>query len=109
MNTKSTQNSSRIISFLISLLRIVLTVAVLLYVVRPFIPLVEELIPVALRTYGLAGEDIKIAGTGSMYPTFPKGAGSTDIARAKEIVAFSSMKRFPSGIILFGKHFLDMN
>ena len=105
MNTKSTQNSSRIISFLISLLRIVLTVAVLLYVVRPFIPLVEELIPVALRTYGLAGEDIKIA----VRIYVP------DISQRRRIDRYSQgqrnrcvfvMKRFPSGIILFGKHFL---
>lgn len=43
-----------------------------------------------------------IAGTGSMYPTFPKGEGRTDIIRAQEIVAFPKMRRFPTGINLLG-------
>ncbi|MBI5613478.1 signal peptidase I [Candidatus Gottesmanbacteria bacterium] len=105
MNIKNTKNPSGIVSLFLSLFRIVFTVALILFFVRPFVPLIEELIPVTLRRYGFEGEDIKIAGTGSMYPTFPKGTGASDIARAKEIVAFSSMKRYPSGIELFGKRY----
>jgi signal peptidase I len=51
---------------------------------------------------GLVEEKISIAGTGSMYPTFPKGSGSTDIIRAAETVAFPQMRKYPSGLNLFG-------
>src|SRR3989338_6390817 len=47
---------------------------------------------------GTIEEQINIAGTGSMYPTFPKGEGTTDIMRASEIVAWPSMRKFPAGI-----------
>ncbi len=43
-----------------------------------------------------------IAGTGSMYPTFPKGEGTTDIIRASEIVAWPKMRRVTGGVNLFG-------
>lgn len=51
---------------------------------------------------GLVHEEIYIAGTGSMYPTFPKGTGSSDIIRAGETVAWPKMRKFPSGIDIFG-------
>lgn len=55
---------------------------------------------------GIIKEEIYIAGTGSMYPTFPKGEGETDIVRAQETVAWPLMKPYPTGITLFGKRFL---
>lgn len=55
-----------------------------------------------LLNAGLIQEKILIAGTGSMYPTFPKGEGKTDVTRASEIVAWPKMRHFPSGITLFG-------
>lgn len=55
---------------------------------------------------GLIQEEIYIAGTGSMFPTFPKGAGSSDIVRARETVAWPRMRKFPSGITFLGKTFL---
>lgn len=55
-----------------------------------------------LFSTGILQEKIMIAGTGSMYPTFPKGEGKTDVIRASEIVAFAKMRRFPTGINLFG-------
>lgn len=58
-----------------------------------------------LQRVGLVNENIRIAGTGSMYPTFPKGSGATDIARANEIVALSKMRRYPSGIVILSKRF----
>lgn len=47
---------------------------------------------------GVIQEKILIAGTGSMYPTFPKGEGGTDVVRAKEIVGWPMMRRYPAGI-----------
>lgn len=58
---------------------------------------------------GLVQEKILIAGTGSMYPTFPKGEGKTDVTRASEIVAWPKMRHFPSGINIFGYHLFSYN
>jgi hypothetical protein len=46
---------------------------------------------------------VPISGTGSMYPTFPKGTGTTDQQRAEEIVATPQMYVYPSGIRLLGR------
>ena len=51
---------------------------------------------------GVLKEEIFIAGTGSMYPTFPKGEGKTDVVRAQEIIAEPKMRRYPAGVSLFG-------
>lgn len=53
-------------------------------------------------TLGITKVQISIAGTGSMYPTFPKGTGATDIIKAQEIVAWPQMQTYPGGINLFG-------
>ena len=50
-----------------------------------------------------------IAGTGSMYPTFPKGEGKTDLVRASEIVAWPQMRRFSSDFKLFGLNLFSYN
>lgn len=55
-----------------------------------------------LLTTGYIREEINIAGTGSMYPTFPKGEGKTDLVRANEIVAWPKMQQYPAGFKLFG-------
>lgn len=57
----------------------------------------------ALRNFGFIEDTIKVAGTGSMYPTFPKGVKDTDVNRASEIVAWPKMKVFPGGLNIFGK------
>ena len=51
---------------------------------------------------GVLKEEILIAGTGSMYPTFPKGEGESDVVRAQEIIAWPKMRRYPAGISFFG-------
>lgn len=56
--------------------------------------------------YGLVPQPVIIAGTGSMFPTFPKGSGATDQERSQEDVAAPLMYRYPSGFDLFGKHYL---
>ena len=60
-----------------------------------------------LASVGVVKEEILIAGTGSMYPTFPKGEGKSDIVRAAEIVAWPKMRRYPSGLKIFGKNFFS--
>lgn len=56
----------------------------------------------SLFSTGILQEKIMIAGTGSMYPTFPKGEGSTDLVRASEVVAWLKMRHFPTGLNLWG-------
>lgn len=53
----------------------------------------------------LVTDQIRLSGTGSMYPTFPKGSGDSYQDLRKEIVGAPEMKRYPSGFILFGKEF----
>lgn len=50
---------------------------------------------------------IPIAGTGSMYPTFPKGHGKSLEEQTQEIVGTSGMQPYPNGIVLFGKRYFD--
>lgn len=54
---------------------------------------------------GFAPEFDFVSGTGSMYPTFPKGTAKTDLERSKEIVGGHNTKRYPGGIVLFGKRY----
>ncbi|MDH7476083.1 MAG: signal peptidase I [Microgenomates group bacterium] len=50
---------------------------------------------------------IPIAGTGSMYPTFPKGKGKDPKELAKQIVSSPGMIRYPNGIVVFGKRIFN--
>lgn len=62
----------------------------------------------ALTAYqlGYVTESISIGGTGSMYPTFPKGQGKTLQEQAKEVVGASGMFPYPNGFVLFGQRVL---
>lgn len=55
-----------------------------------------------LLNMGVVQEEVSIAGTGSMYPTFPKGSSDNEVVAASEIVAWPKMRRYPSGIEIFG-------
>jgi signal peptidase I len=55
--------------------------------------------------FGLLPQPIEIAGTGSMYPTFPKGTAATDLGREQQDVAAPLMYHYPSGITLFGHQY----
>lgn len=52
-------------------------------------------------------ESISISGTGSMFPTFPKGNGKTPQELAKEIVGSPGMLHYPNGLMIFGKRYFD--
>ncbi len=83
------------------------------------LPIILLLIPLWLVIWlvgtGLAirlGEDIglihlteSIAGTGSMYPTFPKGSGKSPVERIDEVVASTSVRSYPGGFVLLGRRF----
>lgn len=58
-----------------------------------------------LLSAGVIQEKVLIAGTGSMYPTFPKGEGENDLVQAQEIVAWPQMRKYPSGINILGYNF----
>lgn len=55
-----------------------------------------------LRYYEVA---IPVAGTGSMYPTFPKGTKKTLREQAQELVSNPKMVPYPNGIFIFGKQY----
>ncbi|MCX6725890.1 MAG: signal peptidase I [Candidatus Shapirobacteria bacterium] len=50
-------------------------------------------------------EIITVAGTGSMFPTFPKGQGKDPKELAKEIVGTPGMIRYPNGLVIGGKRY----
>lgn len=54
---------------------------------------------------GLTTEPVMISGTGSMYPTFPKGQGKTPKKLSDEIVDTPGMLPYPNGIVIGGKRF----
>ncbi|OGG20270.1 signal peptidase I [Candidatus Gottesmanbacteria bacterium RIFCSPHIGHO2_02_FULL_40_13] len=80
----------------------VFTLLIVIIVIASY-PLYRQLL---LQT-GLIKQGIQIAGTGSMFPTFPKGTSADEVINAKEIVAWPKMKVFPSGFNLFGINFFS--
>jgi len=54
---------------------------------------------------GFTLEGIQIVGTGSMYPTFPKGHGKTSKELAEEVVAAPGMLPYPNGFVFLGKRY----
>jgi len=58
-------------------------------------------------TLGYTKEPIPISGTGSMAPTFPKGEGKDPKKLGQQIVGQPGMIRYPNGVVIFGKRFLN--
>jgi signal peptidase I len=56
---------------------------------------------------GFVPERIPISGTGSMYPTFPKGEGTESASLSRQIVSAPLMKRFPRGISIGSFHLFN--
>lgn len=50
-------------------------------------------------------EPVPISGTGSMYPTFPKGEGKTPKEQSRETVGAPGMLPYPNGLRLFHKRY----
>jgi len=57
--------------------------------------------------YGLHRDLILISGTGSMYPTFPKGQGTDSASLSNQTVAQVAMRPFPGGINIYRYHFFQ--
>lgn len=55
----------------------------------------------------LIEEPIPVAGTGSMYPTFPKGVGKTPKEQANELVGLPGMLPYPNGLVVFGQRYFN--
>lgn len=60
-----------------------------------------------VRHFNLLNDQIPVSGTGSMYPTFPKGKSITPQEQSKETVAKPEMLPYPNGITLFSKKYLN--
>lgn len=84
--------------------------------VAEIITVILILLPVWMGVYYLAGyavvnalgyvaEPQAISGTGSMYPTFPKGEGDDKLALSKQVVGTPGMFRYPNGLVAFGKRY----
>ncbi|MBI2309292.1 signal peptidase I [Candidatus Collierbacteria bacterium] len=55
---------------------------------------------------GYVPEDMAIVGTGSMYPTWPKGTkGKSPKELAKEVVSTAGFLHYPNGIVISGKRY----
>lgn len=57
--------------------------------------------------FNLIQDRINISGTGSMYPTFPKGEGTDSAKLSTQTVASVPMLRFPGGITLNDFHLFN--
>jgi signal peptidase I len=62
---------------------------------------------IVIETIGYNPHPIPIAGTGSMYPTFPKGIGKDPKQLAKQTVGMPGMIPYPNGLYIFGKRFFN--
>lgn len=60
---------------------------------------------ISANMLGLISEPISIAGTGSMYPTFPKGHGKDPKELGKELVTTQGMLPYPNGLAIFNGRF----
>lgn len=54
---------------------------------------------------GAIKPQVYVAGTGSMYPTFPKGSGKTTVEQLNEVVGSHRARTYPAGFTLFGREF----
>jgi signal peptidase I len=66
-----------------------------------------SLLKIAQTELNLVSDVIQIYGTGSMYPTFPKGEGDDYSKFRTQIVAEPMMKRYPSGITINEKSYFS--
>lgn len=60
----------------------------------------------ASKYTGMVTVKIPLSGTGSMYPTFPKGQGKTPQELSEEVVAVVNMYAYPSGFTMSGSRYL---
>jgi len=111
-NEKSLSNKTydyqRSPNLLFGFLSILALAGSLFFIIRPDlskeISLIREISLYYLNYYE---EKVGVLGTGSMYPTFPKGKDQTLERDSTTVVAEPRMLKYPSGIEIFGKKYLD--
>lgn len=54
---------------------------------------------------GYIPQTIQVSGTGSMYPTFPKGHGSNQKQLAREVVSIPPMYPYPGGVVVGSRRY----
>ena len=59
-----------------------------------------------IRRIGYYTDQIQVSGTGSMYPTFPKGHGKDPIELSEEVVSAPGMLPYPNGFVFRDKRYL---
>ena len=57
--------------------------------------------------FNFVNDRIAISGTGSMYPSFPKGHGKTLEELSREVVSTQGMMRYPTGFEFGGKRYFN--
>ncbi len=62
---------------------------------------------VILQRFGYLTELISVSGTGSMYPTFPKGEGKNPKTLSKQVVGTPGMLPYPNGVVFLGKRYFN--
>ena len=101
----------RIIRFKLSVIKKVLLLITVVILGIPVLLVSFSVFTFASYKIGEATGLIKIqeyvAGTGSMYPTFPKGTGKTKIERMAEVADIAKARRFPGGFKIGSKIFFD--
>lgn len=83
------------------ILKKLLRLATVIFIASIIISSVIPHVVVFLYSTGILQEKIMIAGTGSMYPTFPKSTATTELLRAKDTVAWPKMRHYPTGFNIF--------
>jgi len=91
-------------SFLLKLFYLFLTIIILYPIWAGSYLLIGLIIKDRL---GYVAEPISISGTGSMFPTFPKGEGKDPKKLGQQIVDHPGMIRYPNGLVIAGKRFLN--
>jgi signal peptidase I len=102
--SKPFSQKSKLTSILFKLIELCLAVGVLIPIwIGTYYAIGVGTTQLVRYKLGYYQDPIRIAGTGSMYPTFPKGTGKTIEEQTKEIVDIAKMNPYPNGIVIRGK------
>lgn len=89
-------------NLIIKVVTSLLILVLLVFSVKNFYPLVTSRL-------GLGTQLVPVSGTGSMYPTFPKGKGKTPEQQFQEVVEKVPMHPYFKGVSVFGTTYLKSN
>lgn len=85
-----------------SILKTLAQLSLALFVLLPlWVSIYTALGITAAAKLKLLEEPIPVSGTGSMYPTFPKGVSRDPKEQSKELVATPGMLPYPNGLVIF--------